>query len=95
MFDSFIKVREMGYEPICVVGGKDDDENRAEGYKQILDKYFNDGKTSNEINENEINENSVDNVSDKKETLYKYMTSNEFKQKWEAIVGTYINMQKQ
>ena len=37
----------------------------------------------------------LDNVSDKKETLYKYMTSNEFKQKWEAIVGTYINMQKQ
>lgn len=23
------------------------------------------------------------------------MTSNEFKQKWEAIVGTYMNMQKQ
>jgi len=37
----------------------------------------------------------LDNVSDKKETLYKYMTSNEFKQKWEAIVSTYINMQKQ
>ncbi len=37
----------------------------------------------------------LDNVSDKKETLYKYMTSNEFKQKWEAIVGTYLNMQKQ
>ena len=37
----------------------------------------------------------LDNVSDKKETLYKYMTSSEFKQKWEAIVGTYINMQKQ
>jgi hypothetical protein len=37
----------------------------------------------------------LDNVSDKKETLYKYMTSNEFKQKWDAIVGTYLNMQKQ
>ena len=37
----------------------------------------------------------LDNVSDKKETLYKYMTSNEFKQKWEAIVATYLNMQKQ
>ncbi len=37
----------------------------------------------------------LDNVSDKKETLYKYMTSNEFRQKWEAIVSTYINMQKQ
>ena len=37
----------------------------------------------------------LDNVSDKKETLYKYMTSNEFRQKWEAIVSTYMNMQKQ
>jgi hypothetical protein len=37
----------------------------------------------------------LDNVSDKKETLYKYMTSNEFKQKWEAIITTYMNMQKQ
>ncbi len=37
----------------------------------------------------------LDNVSDKKETLYKYMTSNEFKQKWEAIIATYMNMQKQ
>lgn len=37
----------------------------------------------------------LDNVSDKKETLYKYMTSNEFKQKWEAIISTYMNMQKQ
>jgi hypothetical protein len=37
----------------------------------------------------------LDNVSDKKETLYKYMTSNEFRQKWEAIIGTYMNMQKQ
>lgn len=37
----------------------------------------------------------LDNVSDKKETLYKYMTSNEFRQKWEAIVGTYLSMQKQ
>ncbi|MEO8173181.1 MAG: DUF2130 domain-containing protein, partial [Sediminibacterium sp.] len=37
----------------------------------------------------------LDNVSDKKESLYKYMTSNEFKQKWEAIIGTYLNMQKQ
>ena len=37
----------------------------------------------------------LDNVSDKKEQLYKYMTSIEFKQKWEAIIDTYINMQKQ
>ncbi len=37
----------------------------------------------------------LDNVSDKKETLYKYMTSNEFRQKWEAIISTYLNMQKQ
>lgn len=37
----------------------------------------------------------LDNVSDKKEQLYKYMTSIEFKQKWEAIIDTYMNMQKQ
>ncbi len=37
----------------------------------------------------------LDNVSDKKEQLYKYMTGNEFKQKWEAILDTYFNMQKQ
>jgi cytidyltransferase-like protein len=43
-FDAFIKCREMGYEPMCVVGGHfvsgENEENRAEGYKQILDKYF-------------------------------------------------------
>lgn len=37
----------------------------------------------------------LDNVSDKKEQLYKYMTGNEFKQKWEAIIDTYFIMQKQ
>jgi hypothetical protein len=43
-FDAFIKCREMGYEPMCVVGGKfvtgDKEENRAQGYKALLDKYF-------------------------------------------------------
>ena len=43
-FDAFTKCREMGYEPMCVVGGKfvtgDKEENRAEGYKDLLDKYF-------------------------------------------------------
>ena len=37
----------------------------------------------------------LENVSDKKEQLYKYMTGIEFKQKWEAIIDTYVNMQKQ
>lgn len=37
----------------------------------------------------------LDNVSDKKEQLYKYMTGNEFRQKWEAILDTYFSMQKQ
>lgn len=37
----------------------------------------------------------LENVSDKKEQLYKYMTGNEFKQKWEAILDTYFTMQKQ
>jgi len=37
----------------------------------------------------------LENVSDKKEQLYKYMTGIEFKQKWEAIIETYVNMQKQ
>ncbi len=37
----------------------------------------------------------LDNVSDKKEQLYKYMTGNEFRQKWEAILDTYFIMQKQ
>jgi hypothetical protein len=43
-FDAFIKCREMGYEPMAVVGGtfNDDEENRAEGYKKLLDKYFKD-----------------------------------------------------
>lgn len=43
-FDAFIKCRELGYEPMCVVGGKfvtgEKEENRAEGYKKLLDKYF-------------------------------------------------------
>lgn len=43
-FDAFIKCRELGYEPMCVVGGKfvegEKEENRAEGYKKMLDKYF-------------------------------------------------------
>lgn len=43
-FDAFIKCREMGYEPMCVVGGHfvsgEAEENRAEGYKEMLDKYF-------------------------------------------------------
>lgn len=43
-FDAFIQCREMGYEPMCVVGGKfvegEKEENRAEGYKKMLDKYF-------------------------------------------------------
>ena len=37
----------------------------------------------------------LDNVSDKKEQLYKYMSGSEFKLKWEAILDTYFNMQKQ
>lgn len=45
-FDAFIKCRELGYEPMCVVGGKfvegEKEENRAEGYKALLDKYFKD-----------------------------------------------------
>jgi len=43
VFDAFIKCREMGYEPMCVVGGHfsfGDEENRAQSYKEILDKYF-------------------------------------------------------
>lgn len=51
-FDAFIKCREMGYEPMCVVGGHfvsgESEENRAEGYKKILDKYFKD-KDGNQI----------------------------------------------
>lgn len=40
-FDAFMKCRDLGYEPMCVVGGKDDDtiEDRAETFKKILDKY--------------------------------------------------------
>jgi FAD synthase len=45
-FDAFIRCRELGYEPTCVVGGKfvkgEKEENRAEGYKKLLDKYFKD-----------------------------------------------------
>jgi cytidyltransferase-like protein len=45
-FDAFIKCRELGFEPMCVVGGKfvegEKEENRAEGYKKMLDKYFKD-----------------------------------------------------
>jgi cytidyltransferase-like protein len=45
-FDAFIRCRELGYEPMCVVGGKfvegEKEENRAEGYKALLDKYFKD-----------------------------------------------------
>lgn len=37
----------------------------------------------------------LENVSDKKERLYKYMTSTEFRQKWEAIIGVYTSMQTQ
>ena len=37
----------------------------------------------------------LDNVSDKKEQLYRYMSGSEFKLKWEAILDTYFNMQKQ
>lgn len=47
-FDAFAKCRKLGYEPMCVVGGKfahGEEENRAQNYKQLLDKYFtNDGK---------------------------------------------------
>lgn len=45
-FDAFIRCRELGFEPMCVVGGKfvkgETEENRAEGYKKLLDKYFKD-----------------------------------------------------
>lgn len=45
-FDAFIKCRELGFEPMAVVGGKfvegEKEENRAEGYKNLLDKYFKD-----------------------------------------------------
>ena len=37
----------------------------------------------------------LDNVSDKKEQLYKYMSGSEFKMKWESILDTYFTMQKQ
>lgn len=52
VFDAFVKCREAGYEPMCVVGGKftgDDKEDRAKAYKGILDKYFTtpDGKEIN------------------------------------------------
>jgi len=43
-FDAFIKCRELGYEPMCVVGGHfvdgSKEENRAVDYKGLLDKYF-------------------------------------------------------
>jgi nicotinamide mononucleotide adenylyltransferase len=42
-FEAFIKSREMGYEPMAVVGGKfvnDKKEDRPKGYKELLDKYF-------------------------------------------------------
>ncbi len=47
-FEAFIKCRELGYEPMCVVGGKSDDgEDRAETFKSLLDKYLtNDDGTS-------------------------------------------------
>lgn len=39
--DAFVKVREAGYEPIVIVGGKLEKEDRALSYKEnILDKYF-------------------------------------------------------
>ncbi len=42
-FEAFIKCRELGYEPMCVVGGKSDDgEDRAETFKTLLDKYLKD-----------------------------------------------------
>jgi cytidyltransferase-like protein len=48
-FDAFVKCRELGYEPMCVVGGKFTDgekvEDRAQGYKELLDKYFKDGES--------------------------------------------------
>ena len=38
---------------------------------------------------------SQENKGDKMQMLYDYMAGNEFKQKWDAIVETYIAMQKQ
>lgn len=40
-FEAFVKVREAGYEPVVVIGGKVGDEDRAKTYKDILDKHFN------------------------------------------------------
>lgn len=40
-FEALIKCRKEGFEPMCVVGGKfSGGEDRASGYKEILDKYF-------------------------------------------------------
>lgn len=39
-YDALIAVRNAGYEPIVVVGGASDEENRADSYQNILDKYF-------------------------------------------------------
>jgi hypothetical protein len=38
---------------------------------------------------------SQENKGDKMQMLYDYMAGNEFKQKWDSIVETYISMQKQ
>lgn len=39
--------------------------------------------------------NSQENKGDKMQMLYDYMAGNEFRQKWDAIVETYVSMQKQ
>ncbi len=38
--DGLYKVRDEGYEPISVVGGKDSEEDKTTGYVGMLDKYF-------------------------------------------------------
>jgi hypothetical protein len=39
--------------------------------------------------------NSQENKGDKMQMLYDYMAGNEFRQKWDSIVETYVSMQKQ
>lgn len=50
-YEAMKQVRDSGYEPLIIVGGKGEGDNRAETYKGILDKYFKkpDGSNINHI----------------------------------------------